>query len=206
MKAPVLAAILAMLSAAASAKATLSGLYDGMLLAVQGDRVTGAFTTTRRGNGTEAGPQFSCAFLLRGRLAGGQAAIETWTPGDDDIVPGQLAVADGSARLRLQQDQDGCGMAAGDMVRSDYTLTRSQVGPGWLGVGIVKARRAVLHASPAVDTRQVPYLVGFDAVAVLARRPGWVQVRYLGSGQPVTGWLAASDLVTENWPKTIRAQ
>ena len=74
------AALLVARPAPANAQATLSGLYDGLLLDVQGSRVTGAFTTARRGNGTDDAPQFSCAFLLHRLLSGGKAAIETWTP------------------------------------------------------------------------------------------------------------------------------
>ncbi len=195
----------ALLAAAPAMAATLSGLYDGLLLDVQGDRVEGAYTSTRRGNGTDDAPQFSCAFLLRGHIRDGKAAIQTWTPGDSEVVPGQLTLAQGSATLRLQQDQDGCGMAVGGMARSDFDLSFFQPGADWIGVALVHARRAVLHAAPAADTRHVPYLVAFDAVAVLARQPGWVQVRYLGGNKPVTGWLQAADLVAEHWPTTTRA-
>ena len=187
-----------------AAKATLFGQYDGLLLDVQGNRVTGVFTTSARGIGTDDAPQFSCAFLLHGRLNRGTAAIETWTPGDDAIIPGQLTVAGGTASLRLQQDQDGCAMAGGDMVRSDFTLTRSQPGDGWIGVAMVRSRQAVLHAAPAADNRHAPYLVAFNAVAVLARQPGWVKVRYLGNVKPITGWLRDSDLVANPWPRAIR--
>ena len=95
-------------------------------------------------------------------------------------------------------------MAGSDMTHADFTLSRIQAGNDWVGVALVQSHRAILHAAPAADTRHVPYLVAFDAVAVLARQPGWVQVRYLGNDKPVTGWLRASDLVTEHWPKTIR--
>ena len=199
------AALLVAAPAPANAQASLSGLYDGLLLDVQGNRVTGVFTTWRRGNGTDDAPQFSCAFLLHGSLSGGKAAIETWTPGDDAIVAGQLTVAEGSVSLRLQQDQDGCSMAVGGMTGSDFTLSLSQAGNGWIGVALVQSRQAVLHAAPTADTRHVPYLVAYDAVAVLARQPGWVKVRYFGNDKPVTGWLRDSDLVTEHWPKTSRA-
>lgn len=110
----------------ARAQATLSGLYDGLLLDVQGTRVTRA--SRRR-----------AAIQLRGMLSGGKAAIQTWTPGEDAIVAGQLTVAGGSAGLRLQHDQDGCGMAAGDMTRSDFTLSIGQAGDGWIGVALVQS-------------------------------------------------------------------
>ena len=200
------AAAACLLAGPAQAEATLSGVYDQMLLWVGGGRVAGAYTTSRRGNGSDDAPQFSCAFLLRGRLAAGQADVTTWTPGEDDVIPGRLTVAPGGASLRLQQNQDGCGMAIGDMAHADFTFTRLQEsGRDWVGVGMVKDKRAVLHAGPNDDARRVPYLVAYDAVAVLSRRPGWVQVRYYGEKQ-VTGWLRTSQLQPDTWPKTIRPQ
>ena len=104
--------VLAATARGASA-ASLSGSYDGLLLAVQGDQVSGAYATSR-GIGLVPGtPQFSCAFLLRGKLVDGRADVSTWTPGEDAAVPGTLTLGPSGATLQLQDDQPGCGMAAG---------------------------------------------------------------------------------------------
>ena len=191
--------VLAVTAREASA-ASLSGSYYGLLLAVQGDEVSGAYATSR-GIGVVSGtPQFSCAFLLRGKLVNGRADVSTWTPGEDATVPGTLTLGPTGATLQLRDNQPGCFMAAGDMVRSPMSVTRDRSGQGWTEVRLVAARRAVLHVAPRDGTRTAPYLVEYDAVVVVAARPNWVQVRYLGAERPVTGWLRESDLVPRDWP------
>ena len=160
--------------------ASLSGSYYGLLLAVQGDQVSGAYATSR-GIGVVSGtPQFSCAFLLRGKLVNRRADVSTWTPGEDATVPGTLTLGPSGATLQLRDNQPGCTMAVGDMVRSPKSMTRNRSGQDWIEVRMVAARRAVLRVAPRDDARTAPYLVDYDAVAVIAARPGWVRVRYLG--------------------------
>ena len=191
---------LILLTGVARAQPPLSGVYDGMLISARGGEVTGAYSTSIRGNGSDAAPQFSCAFLLRGRLMGGRADVTTWTPGDPNTVAGRLVLTPKAAALRLEQEQDGCAMSGADMVRSDFTLDREQDGTAWIAVRMVQAKRAVLHATPGADERRTPYLVAYDPVAVLAARPGWLQVRFYGGAKPVTGWLRRSELVPAAWP------
>ena len=166
--------------------------------------MSGAFVTARGIGLTPCTPQFSCAFLLRGRLVDGRAELSTWTPGEGAAVPGTLTLTPSGtpsgATLQLREDQPGCGMAAGDMVRSPMALHRDRAGEDWTEVRMVAARRAVLHAAPRPDGRTAPYLVEYDAVAVIAARPGWIRVRYLGNEAPVTGWLREADLVPRDWP------
>jgi hypothetical protein len=185
----------------AHAADTVAGRYGEMLLAVQGDNVTGTFTSSRGVDGATGLSAFSCAFLLQGRLSGGHADISTWTPGSKDVIAGELTVAPPLATLRLRDQQPGCGMAAGDMVGEDYTMTRDMVGADWMEARMVAAKQAVLHQAPRRDARLVPYLVRYDAVVVLTQRPGWVQVRYLDGDKPVTGWLQTTDLVPQTWPR-----
>ena len=143
----------------ARAADTVAGRYGELMLAVTGDRITGAFTSQRGRTGPTGLQLFSCAFLLQGRLVDGHAQISTWTPGTNDVVAGDLTVAPPRATLRLRDQQSGCDIAAGDMVSEDYEVTRDTVGMDWLAVRMVASKRAVLHAAPRRDDRQVPYLV-----------------------------------------------
>ncbi len=66
------------------------------------------------------------------------------------------------------------------MKDAPYGLLFDEPHPDWIGAGLVTAERAILHPEPAEAAgRKRPYLVAFDPVAVLARRPGWVRVAYL---------------------------
>lgn len=167
-----------------------SGEYGPLLLAVRGGAVSGAFSAQRRGNGTASAPQFSCAFLLRGRLWGNQAAIVTWYPGGAERIPGQLTLDAGSVSFSLTAEHDGCAMTEGDMVRHPMRLQRDRPGSGWRGVALVGARRTVLRAS--VAGRPLAVLPRTEAVAVLARRSGWTRV-VLARGRG-RGWVPAPDL------------
>ncbi len=187
--------------AAASAEDP-SGFYGEMLLSVRGDQVRGVFSSARGIdlNGG-SGPMFSCSFLLQGRLFGDRADIVSWTPGENTVIMGSLTLSSLEIRLRLNSDQPGCGMATGDMTHEDRVLHRDSPGTDWVGVGMVGAKRAVLQATPAQGTRQAPYLVRFDAVAVLQRQAGWARVRFLNSEKPSTGWLRETELTAfTSWP------
>ena len=100
-------------------------------------------------------------------------------PGTNDVVAGDLTVAPPRGTLRAADQQPGCDVAAGDMVREAYEVTRDTVGMDWLAVCMVASKPAVLHPAPRRDDRQV---------------------RYLGGDKPVTGWLQAADLVSQPWP------
>lgn len=189
---------------AARAEDGSSGWYGEMLLSVQGDQVSGAFSSAR---GMAGGPMFNCAFLLQGRLVAGHAEIVTWTPGDETVIKGVLTLAPPKALLRLQVDPPGCTMTVGGMTREDYSVQRQPGQTGWVGVGMVGARRAVLQGSPGPNSRHAPYLVRFDAVAILRRQAGWARIRFLGSTKPVEGWLRESDLFPYTaWPSRVSEQ
>ncbi|WP_338665763.1 hypothetical protein VQH23_11415 [Pararoseomonas sp. SCSIO 73927] len=173
-----------------------SGRYGGLNLAVTGEEVIGVFSEARMGGGTEAAPQFSCIFLLRGRLENGRGRVETWYPGEETI-PGDLSFEGGRALLTLRENHGGCLMATGDMVREPYRAGLDRPGEGWIGVALVTARRAVFRPAPGAPTPRTPYVVEGDAVAVLERRGEWVRARYVAGQRPVTGWLRASELAPD---------
>jgi hypothetical protein len=171
-----------------------SGQYGGLTLAVRGGEVSGVFSEGRLGNGTEAAPQFTCWFLLRGRLQDGRGIVETWYPGEEPI-PGNLLFEGGGVSLMLRDDHGGCPMTTGSMTREPYRSGLDRPGEDWLDVALVRADRAAFRSSPGAPAPRTPYVVQGDPVAVLERRGPWVRARYAAGTRPVTGWLAAADLV-----------
>lgn len=178
-----------------SASADVSGRYGPLAITVVHDRVHGVFAEQRIGNGNEDSPQFSCLFLIEGQLDHGQAKVTTWFPGEPERIAGTLMLGRDSS-LRLDENHGGCLMTTGDMKDAPYTLSLDEPRADWIGAGLVTAKRAVLRSSPSARSpRTRPYLVKFDAIAVLEQRPGWVRVEYLGSeDRPVRGWLQDSEV------------
>jgi hypothetical protein len=171
-----------------------SGLYEAMTISVVGDQVTGAFYDQRIGNGTDAAPQFSCIFMLQGKLVGDRADILTWAPGDKDVIHGNLVFTADGADVKLDQEPGGCGMTSGDMVGEPYRASKLSGAEGWLGVAMVSAKKAVFRSEPSAKPGRTPFVVRFDPVVVLERRGDWIRASYVGGEKPVTGWLNRSEL------------
>ena len=173
-----------------------SGAYGEMLkLAFDGGRVTGAFSDARQGNGTQAAPQFSCAFMLTSAWAGDHADVLTWWPGETDPdtrIPGRLVVRDGAATLKLKDEPGGCGMTGDDLNQVGYAGRLRSARP-WLQLREVRAGRAWFFPRLGAP-RGRSYVVQHDVVGVLARAGGWVQAEYAGGARGVRGWLAEGDL------------
>lgn len=146
------------------------------------------------GNGTDAAPQFTCWFLLRGKLQNGRGVVETWYPGEEPIA-GKLSIEGTQVSLTLREDHGGCLMTTGSMVREPYRALLNRPGHGWLDAALVRVNRAALRPSAGAPAPRMPYLIEGDPVAVLDRHGAWVRVLYGTGTRPVTGWLAAADLV-----------
>jgi hypothetical protein len=181
-------------SYAGDAPEALSGQYDNLIVSVVDGQVTGAFRDYRAGNGTDDAPQFSCLFMLKGSLIDDHAAVVTWAPGDKDVIHGTLTFSLGIASLKLDQDQAGCAMASGDMVRKPFKLSKVSGGDGWMGVGMVSVKKAILHSKPNTRPSRAPFVVRYDPVAILSRMGDWLEVSYVGGENPVKGWLNRSEL------------
>lgn len=189
----VLPAVASLAAPVARADPPVSGQYGGLTLAVRGDTVSGVFSEGRAGNGSDAAPQFSCRFLLRGHLSGGRGVVQTWYPGEETI-PGNLSFESGQASLMLRENHGGCVMTSGDMTQQPYRSVSNRPGQGWTDVALVKAERAAFRPSPGAPAPRTPYVVEGDPVVVLEQRGSWVRARYVAGSRAVTGWLAASEL------------
>lgn len=194
-----LAATLAPLPAT-SAPASLSGQYGPLLIAVQGDVVTGALSETRVANGTDSAPQFSCAFQLTGTLKAGKAQVLTWYPGQAPIA-GQLSLSSDGVSLKLKDDQPGCAMTEASMVDQAWQSTPDKARPDWIGTRLIAAARVVIRKTANAGAGRAPYVVRDDAVAVLAVQGDAVKIAYPGPDKTVTGWVSTRDLTPAAPPK-----
>jgi hypothetical protein len=183
----------ALLLAAPAAAADLSGVYGPLTLGLDGDRVTGIFDEARVGNGTEEAPQFTCRFLLAGRLREGRVAIRTWHPGEAEVIEGSLALDGDEAALRLEESPPGCAMTSGLNAGEDFRMPRDETG-AWTAVRMVRAKRAYFHTQPKEFKRARAYLLRGDTVRVVETQRDWVRAEFPAARKPVIGWLRAFDL------------
>ena len=176
--------------------AARSGVYESLTLTVSGIQVFGVFAEARGPEGPGGAPQFACIFLLRGALEGSRATFESWFPSEAERISGTLDFSAEDASLTLAENHGGCLNTTGTMVGEPYRLSRSTDvrAEGWVGVGLVTARRAELRREPGPAQKRAPYLVENDPVVILERKDGWVRALYIGAKSPTFGWLAADDL------------
>jgi hypothetical protein len=187
-------------AAGAGTASQMSGQYGPLTVIVSGDAVSGAFFSTRGEPDSSGIPPFSCIFLLKGTLHGDRAKIATWAPGDKGVIHGELTLGGDDATLQLETEQPGCDVEGDEMVDVPDTLSASVDDEHWIGVGMVSVDRAYLRRRPGASTRHCPYLINFDPVVILHRRPGWAEVTYLGGETPITGWVRRSDLAPGDPP------
>ena len=188
-------ALLAMPAAAQSAPAgdIVSGDYGGeMLMAVDpaSHAVSGYFQSST-GNG-----QFNCIFYFTGKPGGSDIAIRSYfpeTPGD--AIAGRL-VKDGQGgfQLRLASEHGGCWNVqhfADKEQPADFTLATAYL---WRSIAVVKSAKAYFFQTPLSKAPRKTYVVKGDGLGVRAVQPGWLQVDFVGSGRPVTGWIRSADV------------
>jgi hypothetical protein len=182
-------------AAAASAPAPATGAYDnGLLIGYDPatHAVTGYFDMEQGG-----APGFSCIFYLRGQLASGVAAIDTYfpdTPGADRIRGRLVVQGAGKLRLTLPKEHDGCGnvwhFADADQP-ADFDLA---TGRPWTAVRVVKTAKAYFYPSAGAAAHGRAYVVKGNGVGVAAVKPGWIQADFQGDAHATSGWLKESDL------------
>jgi len=188
-------AVLAVGTAIGAPPTIASGAYENTLLIgvdpATGD-VRGYFDMTQGGGP----PVISCAFYLKGRLAGAKAAVDTFYPDDPkgDLIRGTLsAQGPGKVRLTLPTEHGGCGNVwqfADATQPADFAL---QTAKPWTSVRVVKAAKAYLSPTPGAPHGKA-YLVKGDGVGVRAIQSGWVQADFVGETRTSSGWLRAADL------------
>jgi hypothetical protein len=180
---------------AGAAPTIASGAYENTLL-IGVDPATGAvsgYFDMTQGPGP---PVISCAFYLRGRLAGRSAAIDTFFPDDPkgDLIRGTLsAQGSGKVRVSLPSEHGGCGNVwqfADPAQPADFAL---QTAKPWISVRVVRAAKAYFSPTPGAAHGRA-YLVSGDGLGVRAVQAGWVQADFVGGTRTSSGWLRDGDL------------
>jgi len=191
-----LAALLALAPAPAAAAppAIAGGVYDNtLLLAVDpaSGAVSGYFDMSEPGP-----PAMSCIFYLKGRLAGGAAAVTTYFPDDpkDDAIRGAVSSAGaGKVRITLPTEHGGCGNVWQFADKDNPAEFALQKAEPWMAVRVVKADRAYFSPAPGAPHGHA-YVVKGDGVGVRATQGRWAQADFVGEKRTSSGWLKESDL------------
>ena len=184
-------------AAAQSAPAAdiVSGDYGGeMLMAVDpASHVVSGYFQSSTGNG-----QFSCIFYFTGKPGASDIPIRSYfpeTPGD--AIAGRLVKkARGSFQLRLASEHGGCWNVqhfADKEQPAEFTLDTAYP---WISIAVVKSAKAYFFQTPLSKAPRKASVVKGDGLGVRAVQPGWLQVDFVGSGKPVSGWMRSSDVYT----------
>ena len=120
-------------------------------------------------------------------------------PGGSAAIPGELAFDGNEASLTLRSKQPGCVTVGDDMTGDPHRQSASAHDAHWIGVGMVSVERAVLRPGPGASGHRTPYVVRYDPVVILERKPGSVRVTDRAK-TPVIGWLRQSDLAASDPP------
>lgn len=173
------------LAASAQAAPLRSGLYEGLMLAVdESGAVSGSFAQ-----------QGSCTFQIAGR-ASPQGTAVVRTLGNTPALPaleGRLSAGADSVSLALPGGQQlpGCGNVLPPLVDKGLELDLTQKGT-WTRLVSVAAQKTALRKTPADAGRA--YVVRGDVLGVVSERADLLEVAFVnGQGRVVRGWIATKD-------------
>lgn len=161
-----------------------SGLYEGLMLAVDGGgAVSGSFAQ-----------QGSCAFRIAGRASSqGVAVVRTVGGGSAPSIEGRLTAGTDSVTLALPGGQQlpGCGNVLPPLIDEGLDLDLTEKGT-WTRLVNVAADRTPLRKSPGEAGRS--YVVRGDVLGVVSEKAELLEVAFVNAqGRVVHGWIAAKD-------------
>ena len=163
-----------------------SGVYEGLMLAVDAQgAVTGYF---REGQGS--GVTKTCSFSLSGREKGDQADVMTRSV---EAFPGTLKAADQGVVLQIAKGRDhpGCASVLPPLI-SEGMLLDLDARADWTSLRRVIAKKSYLFPKPNARKGR-SYLIKGDVVGVLSKSRDWLSVEYANEGKRVRGWIPAAD-------------
>lgn len=178
-----------------------SGMYEGLMLAVDSGEVVGFFNV-ERGEGVT----FSCSFFLKGKEVKGQANIVTWSgqrirkDGDIYFFPGILKNENkDDVFLKIEQgsgEHPGCGMAIGPQIGEEGLPLSRNYEAKWTSLRMVKTDRASLFSEPTPDKKTKSYFIRGDVLGVLSVNGEWLNIEFPRPGKKSTikGWVRSGDV------------
>lgn len=200
--------------AAADIRSTANDFSDNPFIAIGVNPVTRVVTGYVSALRIVPGRTDVCKFVLRGALtASGKVLLSV----KDAVLENQNEGAlDGKEFAILTARQDtiqidllnalapgDCdwilGWAGGPNISANskgYSLSvdaRSKA--DWIGVVVIRNKRAFFHNAPDSATVRKAFLVSGDVAYVIAEKTGWYHVRYTHALKETVGWIKVSDTI-----------
>jgi hypothetical protein len=185
----VLAAACCCVEQAISETQLASGIYEGLMLAVDRNGVVSGYYQESQGTGVTK----TCSFYLSGQEKGERADLLTWNV---ETFPGSLEAAEHGVVLRVEKGRDhpGCGSVLSPLISQGLLLDRVAVA-NWTSLRRVTATRTFLFPKPDPNAKSRTYVVMGDLVGVLFQNGDWSRVEYVNGQTRVDGWIRTADAV-----------
>lgn len=179
-----------------------SGEFDALVLGVDGQTHLTGFYSDGTGEDRNTGkPMFTCQFAIEGDLADGKYKIETYYPGDEKVIRGELKFSGEGEKtevfVKLESEHGGCANV-NPFSRDGANFLLLKRGD-WTAVAVVKAAKTYFYDSPDAKSKRRAYLVKNDFVHIFEKRGDWINVEF--AGEKITrGWIKKADLYNLRFP------
>jgi hypothetical protein len=172
-----------------------SGIYEGLMLAVDQHGAVSGYYRESQGSGVTK----TCSFYLSGQEEGAQVNLLTWSI---ETFPGSLQAAEQGVVLRIEKGRDhpGCGSVLPPVISQGLLLDRIAVA-NWTSLRRVIAKKTFLFPKPDKKAKSRTYVVMGDLVGVFSQSGDWLRVEYVNGPKRVGGWIAAADAVELQPPR-----
>jgi hypothetical protein len=165
-----------------------SGIYEGLMLAVdRNGKISGYYRETQ-GEGVTK----TCSFFLSGNATSDQIDVTTWNL---QAFPGLLKSEDKGVALTIERGREhpGCGLVLlpeiAQGIRLDLTLATD-----WIALRRIVSPRAYFFAEPSERQKTNSYVTKGDIVGLLSVSGDWLEVEYPRQGnKTIKGWIRSRD-------------
>ena len=164
----------------------VSGDYDRIVLATDGDLVTGYFRDCT------GECKFQCDVFFEGKREGNRFPIVAYYPGDSRAIPGELFPDGKKLRLKLKESPDGCWNVEPEFARAGAEVLLNAALP-WLQVRVLRADAPLRGQSGTIEKGQ--------SIVVLKKSDDWFLVQIPGR-KGIGGWINSRHLYPLKTPAT----
>lgn len=179
-----------LLAASASAEAPAprlhSGVFEGLMLAVDAQGGLTGYFHQEQGEGVTK----SCSFFLTGHVGTGATPVTTWST--TQHFSGTLTPQSDGVELRIEQGREfaGCGLVLLPEIASGMELDQVQE-TKWRELRRITDKRANFYSAPSEAKKTRAFVVTGDVVGVLSESGEWLEVEYPGK-KTTRGWVHAA--------------